>query len=189
MELDKYEIIEIKPIVHKVRLYKLARRLNINAEVLVSILKHAGYNLCGSRTQIILDENHLKIISSTYTRSVKELFKRSKKTDQIFSEEKKSALTDFFGMFVSNFDASIQDNIFCAELDNDLIEAHFYSLVQTANFVIRSNFSREYVRIKISIAKSCNTIHKKIIATFIRYYYYSFSVDEDSVRSKRICFS
>lgn len=189
MEFDKHDIIEIKPVVHKVRLFTLARRFNVNAEVLVGILKQAGYNLIGNRSQIILDENQLKIISNAYSRSVKDLFKKSKRPDQIFSEEKKSALINFFGLFISGFDANIQDDIFCAELDNDLIEAHFYALVETANFVARNNFPRKYVRIRISIRKSFNAIHKKIIATFIRYCYYNFSIDEDSVGSKRICFS
>ncbi|MBS0645002.1 MAG: hypothetical protein JSR97_00220 [Verrucomicrobia bacterium] len=189
MEFDKHDIIEISPIIHRIRLFKLARRLNVNAEVLVGILKEAGYNLVGNRSQIILDENQLKIISNAYSRSVRDLFKKCKRPDQIFSQEKKSALTNFFGLFVSGFDANIQDDIFCTELDNDLIEAHFYALVETANFVARNNFHWKYVRIRISIVKSFNAIHKKIIATFIRYCYYNFSIDEDSLGSKRICFS
>lgn len=189
MDLEKYYISEIDPAFKKVRLFKLAKGLNVSSDALFSILKQAGFVVPGNKFNFLLDENHLKIISNAYTNSVKDLFNRYRKIINTVSPRKKSGLFNFFKLFISDSEAYNEDDIYSVELEINLIEKFFFSIVATANYEVRKNITRSYIHVKIRTFKSFNEIQKKIISTFIKYHYYNFSTDEDSARSKSICFS
>jgi len=189
MDIEKHNIIEIRPAYKKVRLHKLAKRLNVNSEALLALLKQAGYVVSGDKSNFFLDDNHLDIISKAYSNSVKDLFSKTGKVINTISQSKKSSLFNFFKIFISDSAKYNEDNIYSGELDIDLIDKFFFSIVATVNYFTRGNITRSYIHVKIKIIKSFIEIHKKTISTFIRYHYYNFSIDEDSERSKKICFS
>ncbi|MBK7958888.1 MAG: hypothetical protein IPK03_12775 [Bacteroidetes bacterium] len=83
MEILRINDEKFKLISRRISLLKLANKLNVKAENLVVILKQAGYTLNRNHAQILLDQNHLNVISYSYSHSVKELFNKVKKTKKI----------------------------------------------------------------------------------------------------------
>jgi hypothetical protein len=188
MDFDVYSFMQIVPQTRRVRLGRLAKTMNVNAEVLITLLEQSGYKLLRNKSNIFLDEKHLEIIFRAYLKSVRSLFNNFRKTPPL-SRRKKSASYNFLSSFISNPENYTEESISSAELNESLIEEYFYKIVDIADCKFGSKFSRSYISIKIKVTKTFNELRKKTISTFIKYHYYSFSIDEDSERSKSLCFS
>jgi hypothetical protein len=183
------EILGLGRVFKNIRLVILAKRLNLPAEYLISILKEAGYTLARHKSQILVTSRQLEIISQAYSKSLKQYFNDTKKSNQLLPQRKKTILLTLFRLFVPKADNYNEETIDSFELDDSLLESFFYGLVETIHHPIPKNFSKHYLRLKIPILKSYRELHKKTISIFIKYFFGSFSIDEDSMRSKSICFS
>jgi hypothetical protein len=189
MNSDNYQILEISPKKQKVRLSQLAERLNVKPIVLSSILREAGFAVYGSPTNFLLNENHLKVISKVYSKSVKAFFNRTKKSIDKVSEREKLKLFNSFKLFVLKPESFDENSIYSGDLEVGLIEKYFFSIVSSINYGLWGEVVKNYLQVKIRLLKTFIEQKRKTISTFINYCYYNFSIDEDSERSTLICFS
>lgn len=171
----------------RVQLIKLAFKLGVAPEAIASILRDAGYKVGRKLSRFYLDENQLQIVKAAYIDSVHDLFSRFKKNHQKFSKNKSEIHFRFFRQFIGEDNL---ENISEVNLDSGKIEDFFLSLVNSTHFFFFvRNSKKAIIRLKLRIVKTFNEIRRMIIATFIKYHFYNFSIDEESSGSKRICFS
>jgi hypothetical protein len=186
--LKKFMIIE-EPKLNKVQLFKLTHRLNLNADAVIGVLNNSGYSLLKNKYNFVLDENQLEIISNAYSNSVKDLFRKTKKTVSTLRKRQKINLYNFFRLFISNSEKYNPDSIYSGELETNLIKKYFFSTAASVNYIFQNESTQNYIPINIKIIKNYIEIHIKIISTFIRYHCKKLCIDEDSIRGKSICFS
>lgn len=184
-----------------VRLKDLSKKLGIQQNVIVEILKEAGFEVF-NRANFLLNEKHLEILSQKYIESVKHLQKRLIKKNFVADLNYKANIRKFILKFVDQQDFPenvLSDNsISKLKLNTDLIRAFFFNLIneiflQAKLSALYSNINDEYKnirkflsRIKIKVKSYFNHINSKILFTTVTGQYYIFTDEEDVIVEKKI---
>jgi hypothetical protein len=202
--------------VGSVTLKDVALKFEMRSNFLIDLLNNAGHKI--EDENFVLKEDHLKIISITYIRSIKKYYKKCSKEFHSLDKNKQEYLVEFFSQFVKN-----DKKVFKSKLENTYIEYYFEKTITDLSWLklldsLNSSIFTDKLDPKIYIKNDVNEkndyhaliykdinwdykprikikftdIRSNIKKIIISAYYYIFSCEEDVpavLSSVKRCFS
>lgn len=167
---------DLKPI--KVKLSTLANGLGICKSDLVELLRKAGFVVGHSHDQI-LTEAQMTVIKRRYIQAVKSQFKRT-----LANRDKLGARTDvllqqFSGFVTLGWNSPVGSLV--PDLEDELIEDHFYKMIITADRYERGFLSKYKSMLKdmVRAVKTCPGYAKSALHSIVPPRLFFTYVDEE----------
>tara|TARA_R110002050_G_C8768065_1_gene500176 strand:+ start:39 stop:812 length:774 start_codon:yes stop_codon:yes gene_type:complete len=191
----------------KVSLTKISKKIGFDEKNIISLLESSGFNDL-NKTNIYLNDDHLKVLSKAYVKSIKSYYNSSSKNYFNLNCREQKELRKFFSKFIKKgvnhwgifrTDDNL-NKVLEGRLNNELIENYFDYLVYTIseNTFFRPRFNRldsfileeftederifnkhkHFIKLKVLFKNLFNHIRIEIQSILICHHYYIFS-DED----------
>jgi hypothetical protein len=178
-----------------VRIIDVTNKTGFSEQVIIKILKDAGFYIPSDVTFFILNKKHLTVLSSHYIDAVKQLFSTTKRNHQSLKLNHLEQLRNFFSHFIHSHNNTFGyfnhlqsisiDDVFDSKLDNDLIKSFFFRIVSTVpNQTTSNNFGYVAFRISRSIKSMFRNVNNDLrakIHTIISKHYHIFTDEENHI--------
>uniref|UniRef100_UPI00404A2103 hypothetical protein n=1 Tax=Flavobacterium sp. TaxID=239 RepID=UPI00404A2103 len=178
-----------------VKIKDVANKTGFSEQVIINILKDAGFYIPSDVTFFILNKKHLTVLSSYYVDAVKQLFTNTKRNHQSLKHNHLEQLRNFFAHFIhssnntfgyfNHFQSISVDDVFDSKLDNDLIKLFFFRIVYSVpNQSTSNNFGYVTFRISRSINSMLRNVNNDLrakIHTIISKHYHIFTDEENHI--------